>query len=344
TKFGAAGRARLTSGEYAQLTGRAGRRGLDDEGHAVVAWTPETALADVARVATAAPPDLHSAFRPTYNLAVNLIRRFDRSTALQVLRRSFAQWQAAAVPGRHGVNHGHDSLATLFGRRLAVLEELGYVDGWRLTTPGERLARIYHESDLLVAEIMSGDAVAGSEPSVMAGILSALVFERRRVRHVAGRARRPGRGTAPAATERPGRERAKAVKGDRLGENRRAELAARLSVVLHEADRVRALEEAHVVPRTRQPEPGLAAAVASWARGASFATALQVAEAEVGEVAPGDFVRTLKQVADLAAQVSVAADDPATAAAAGEAARLLLRDVAAAQRPEASATADGARS
>ncbi len=116
TKFGGAGRAPLTSGEYAQLTGRAGRRGLDREGHAVVLWSAETAFADVARVATAPPPDLRSAFRPTYNLAVNLVRRFDRPAALDVLRRSFAQWQAKGAQAGSGLNLGE-----LLGRRLAVL-------------------------------------------------------------------------------------------------------------------------------------------------------------------------------------------------------------------------------
>ena len=81
TKYGGAGRATLTSGEYLQLTGRAGRRGLDEEGHAVVAWSTEITFAEAARVASAPPPDLRSAFRPTYNLAVNLVARFDRETA-----------------------------------------------------------------------------------------------------------------------------------------------------------------------------------------------------------------------------------------------------------------------
>ena len=79
TKYGGAGRATLTSGEYLQLTGRAGRRGLDEEGHAVVEWSTEITFAEAARVASAPPPDLRSAFRPTYNLAVNLVSRFDRT-------------------------------------------------------------------------------------------------------------------------------------------------------------------------------------------------------------------------------------------------------------------------
>ena len=78
------------------------------------------------------------------------------------------------------------------------------------------------------------------------------------------------------------------------------------------AERIRAVEEHHLVPRTRQPPPGLATAVASWARGASFGTALAVAARDVGELAPGDFVRTVKSVADLAQQVSYAAVDPAS--------------------------------
>ena len=70
------------------------------------------------------------------------------------------------------------------------------------------------------------------------------------------------------------------------------------------------------MPRTRQPEPGLAAAVTAWARGASLATVLEVAAHDVGEIAPGDFVRTVKQLADLAGQVALVAPDQATAAAA----------------------------
>ena len=130
-----------------------------------------------ARVASAPPPNLRSAFRPTYNLAVNLVRRFDRDRALEVLRRSFGQWQIAAA-GRGNA----DLLVEHLERRLAVLAELGYVDGWRLTDAGARLARVYHECDLLVTEAMGSPILEDAEPAVVAGVLSGLVFERRRVR------------------------------------------------------------------------------------------------------------------------------------------------------------------
>ena len=130
TKYGGAGRATLTSGEYLQLTGRAGRRGLDEEGHAVVLWSSEITFAEAARVASAPPPDLRSAFRPTYNLAVNLAARFDRETAAAVLQRSFAQWQARTP----------DLLLQQLGHRVAVLERLGYVQGWSVTPAGRGLS------------------------------------------------------------------------------------------------------------------------------------------------------------------------------------------------------------
>ncbi len=310
TKYGGAGRATLTSGEYLQLTGRAGRRGLDEEGHAVVAWSNEITFAEAARVASAPPPDLRSAFRPTYNLAVNLVARFDRETAGAVLQRSFAQWQARTP----------DLLLQQLSHRVEVLEGMGYLDGWALTPAGRRLSRIYHEADLLIAEALGADVLAGAEPAVLAGVLSAVVFEPRRARRLPGQ-------------HGPRRDKKRGPLQDRLGDKRRAELAWRGDAVTTLAERIRGVEELHHVPRTRQPAPGLATAVASWARGASFSTALGVAARDVGELAPGDFVRTMKSVADLAQQVSHTAVDTEVATAAREAVNLVLRGVVAGGLP-----------
>jgi superfamily II RNA helicase len=316
SKYGSAGRAMLTSGEYLQLTGRAGRRGLDEEGHAVVAWSSEITFAEAARVASAAPPDLGSAFRPTYNLAVNLVARFDRATAHAVLRRSFAQWQARTP----------DLLERQLDQRMAVLESMGYLEGWALTEAGRRLSRIYHEADLLVAEALRSDVLRGAEPSVLAGVLSSVVFEPRRARRVPGH---------HAHAHGPKRGKRRTPLQDRLGDKRTAELEWRGQALAAMAERIRGAEEALHVPRTRLPAPGLATAVASWVRGAGFSTALAVAARDVGELAPGDFVRTMKSVADLAQQVSHTAADPSVAAAAREAVDQLVRGVVAGGLPGA---------
>ncbi|MGO1921876.1 MAG: DEAD/DEAH box helicase, partial [Microbacterium sp.] len=93
-KFNGEARVAITSGEYTQLTGRAGRRGIDVEGHAVVQWTEGMDPQAVAALASRRTYPLNSSFRPTYNMAVNLIDLFGRPRARQILESSFAQFQA----------------------------------------------------------------------------------------------------------------------------------------------------------------------------------------------------------------------------------------------------------
>ena len=84
----------ITPGEYTQLTGRAGRRGLDVEGHGVVLWQPGMNPAEVAGLASTRTYPLRSSFRPSYNMAVNLVHQFGRERSRELLEQSFAQFQA----------------------------------------------------------------------------------------------------------------------------------------------------------------------------------------------------------------------------------------------------------
>jgi ATP-dependent RNA helicase HelY len=86
--------ANLTPGEYTQLTGRAGRRGIDVEGHAVVLWQPGMDPAAVGGLASTRTYPLNSSFRPSYNMAVNLTGWAGRARASALLESSFAQFQA----------------------------------------------------------------------------------------------------------------------------------------------------------------------------------------------------------------------------------------------------------
>ena len=86
--------AALTPGEYTQLTGRAGRRGIDVEGHAVVLWHPGMDPAAVAGLAGTRTYPLNSSFRPSYNMAVNLVGQAGLERAAALLESSFAQFQA----------------------------------------------------------------------------------------------------------------------------------------------------------------------------------------------------------------------------------------------------------
>ena len=93
-KFNGETHADITPGEYTQLTGRAGRRGLDVEGHGVVLWQPGMNPGDLAGLASTRTYPLTSSFRPSYNMAVNLVHQFGRARSRELLEMSFAQFQA----------------------------------------------------------------------------------------------------------------------------------------------------------------------------------------------------------------------------------------------------------
>jgi ATP-dependent RNA helicase HelY len=496
TKFTGERHEFLTAGEYTQLTGRAGRRGIDEVGYAVVPWSPFVTFEQVAGLAGARRYALSSSFRPTYNMAANLVRRYRPDVAHHLLNLSFAQYRADSdvvrletqlertqvslaeaqdqaacdlgdaveyrrllrtsdeaarqlpsetaevaaaldrvrpgdvlvVPGgrsggrvavlstsrRRGgdvrvraitperrlihlgprdfptppeavgrvslpapyapnnagfqrrvasslvaarldtpsprrrpgpsrphwrgevaqaqalVAAGHpvaacphvrahlraldradrfardadriqrqvkgrtESLARLFDRVLRVLESWGYVSGWALTPAGDRLARLYHESDLLIAECLERGLLDGLAPAELAGIASVFSFEARRQPESV-----PGLPSGPIRSRWPEIERV--------------------------ARDLNAAEDAAGLPLTRRPDTGFVTVAHRWAAGDDLARVL-----DDEEISGGDFVRNVKQLIDLLRQLGERAADPATAAAARAAAESLFRGVVAA--------------
>jgi len=295
-KFRGSDTSALTSGEYQQLTGRAGRRGIDTVGHAFVLWNQATTFGLVARTAVAPPPDLVSSFHPTYNLAVNLVRRWTREEAHSLLESSYGQWQAP---------EGSESLVAQLDRRLAILDDRGFIDGWQLTDAGQILAGIYHESDLMVAEVLRAGVLDGLEPAHLAGVASALTFEARRA-------------------------------GDDPPVPRQALVVERLAAIESLAGGLRADERRVGLRRTRRPDGGLARSVVAWASGGTLDSVLRDAE-----VAPGDFVRNVRQIIDLVRQIGQVAAEGSTRDSADLAVALLRRGVVGADDPAALGSAPG---
>jgi ATP-dependent RNA helicase HelY len=477
-KYNGESHAELTPGEYTQLTGRAGRRGIDVEGHAVVVWQPGVDPEQVAGLASTRTYPLRSSFRPGYNMAVNLVGRLGTENARELLEQSFGQFQAdrsvvglarriernvealegyakslechlgdfreyaalrrrvaerekalsrrgvterreaaadslralrpgdvIAVPGgrraglavvldpgvdadgdprplvlnedrwagrlsaadfpapveplgrmrlpkrvdhrtprvrrdlasslrntgivapptqrrrtrggavddpelatlrralrahpchgcadreaharwadrharlerdteqlRQKVRATTHSLARAFDRIRALLGERGYLDGEQVTEHGERLARLWGESDLLTAECLRHGAWDGLEPAELAAVVSALVYESRRDHGPMPRVPSGPVSDALAATVRLWAE----LEGD---------------------------ERRHKVDRTREPDLGFAWPMHRWARGESLAAVLTAAEQNGAELSAGDFVRWCRQVLDLLDQV-----------------------------------------
>lgn len=92
TKFNGERHEILSGGEYTQLSGRAGRRGKDDIGFCLVLWNSATTFEQTASLAQTRSYPISSSFRPTYNMATNLIKRYDSETARHLLNLSFAQF------------------------------------------------------------------------------------------------------------------------------------------------------------------------------------------------------------------------------------------------------------
>jgi ATP-dependent RNA helicase HelY len=187
-----------------------------------------------------------------------------------------------------------ESLARQFDRVLRVLEAWGYVDGWSLTEAGERLARIYHESDLLIAECAGQGLLDGLEPAELAGLVSVFTYE----------ARGPGEPAAWFPTPRLRRHWAEI-----------ARLAGELN----------AAEEEAGLPLTRRPDPGFVGLAYAWAAGEDLAEVIADEE-----ISGGDFVRNIKQLIDLLRQLADHTAQPQTARAARQAAEGLFRGVVAA--------------
>ncbi|CDR12932.1 DEAD/DEAH box helicase [Streptomyces iranensis] len=117
----------ITPGEYTQLTGRAGRRGIDVEGHAVVLWQRTMDPAALAGLAGTRTYPLRSSFKPSYNMAVNLVSQFGRHRSRELLETSFAQFQAdkAVVGISRQVQRNEEGLE---GYRASMTCHLGDFD------------------------------------------------------------------------------------------------------------------------------------------------------------------------------------------------------------------------
>ena len=186
------------------------------------------------------------------------------------------------------------SIARDFDRVLGVLDEWGYVAGWALTDAGETLARLFHESDLLVVECLRQGLLDGLDPSALAGLASVFVYEHRS----------PEAPPAPWYPSSSVRDRWQSI--------------ARISYDLQDA------EEAAGLGVHRPPDPTFIAVAYAWAAGEGFA---DVVGAE--ELSGGDFVRTMKQLIDLLRQFAIVAPLKATRRAADGAAEALFRGVVA---------------
>ncbi len=166
----------LTPGEYTQLTGRAGRRGIDELGHAVVVYQRQVAFERVAGLAATRTYELSSSFRASYNMAVNLVRNYTRDQAHALLNSSFGQFLADRGVVALQRQRDRDRKA-IDGYRAQMVCELGDFDKYWALKEGARRMR---EEDRKGRERALHDGVRDAIAALKAGEVIFVPMARRR--------------------------------------------------------------------------------------------------------------------------------------------------------------------
>jgi ATP-dependent RNA helicase HelY len=166
----------LTPGEYTQLTGRAGRRGIDEKGNAVVLYQTQVPFERVAGLASTRTYELRSSFRPSYNMTVNLVRNYTIEEAHHLLNSSFGQFLAdrSVVTLERQVERDR---AFLEGYRTSMACDRGdFAEYWELRERAGRIREQARRSGHRDREQETRTALAALRP----GDVILLPFERRR--------------------------------------------------------------------------------------------------------------------------------------------------------------------
>lgn len=331
-KYNGEERVPLTSGEYTQLTGRAGRRGIDTEGHAVVVWHEGMDLEALAHLAGARSFPVRSSFRPTANMAVNLLERMSVSRARDTLELSFAQFQAdrAVVDEAHELRAQQESLAGYdfaaarahgterkrWEERARKLRRRIERDRRRIAARTGTITRVFDRVVEQLIELEYLEQGGADDVSVtrwgtvlrrIYGERDLLVAEclRRGVWHGLDAAGLAALCCALSYEPRRDDEWEPRPVGGVF-----SQVFDRTLDVWLELDE---LAERHRLPRTEMPHAGLAPTMHAWARGRSLGRVL-----ELDGIGAGDFVRWAKQTIDLLDQLAQAGEAAASAGIAAD--------------------------
>lgn len=261
----------LTTRDYMQMAGRAGRQGLDREGLVFSLLSPkDLAEAPIKRLIGGQPEPVQSRFRLSFSSLLHLVERLGRERVHEAWEKSFNQFQFLSQSEKRREQNRRDQRRTL-DAHLAFLDELSYLDGDHLTPRG-RIAQLINGYEIQITELLFRGTLENLPVAALAVVFVGLVYEERRrgeVTHV------------PA----------------RYHGNVRALVTREIQAL-----RIRAADF-QLTASIKPPDWGLSAAVVHWVEGASFAEVEELTDAT-----PGDIVRNFRMAVQLMRQVRHAID------------------------------------
>ncbi|RME74313.1 MAG: hypothetical protein D6776_05470, partial [Planctomycetota bacterium] len=259
-KFDGIKRDWMRSRSFLQMAGRAGRRGIDEEGHVYANVDPEQdRLPELKAVMLGRAEEVDSRFQLSYATLLKLYSHLGEGI-YDACKRSFAYFRH-----RKRRSSPFRNMVTLVERRIALLQQQGYLEGQRLTDKGRIAASIYGY-EIALTELLHGRLIEKLEPQQLAALLVSIVYESKRDSWFL---------PLPRRLLKPLQQETQRLLGPFL----LAESEMRL-------------------PPTKPLDWGLARAAWAWSEGAEFQELLSYTDAQ-----PGDVVRTFRMAIQLIRQL-----------------------------------------
>lgn len=169
----------LSATDLSQMTGRAGRRGMDKIGFAVCLTGPFMDLEHIAEVFGSKPSPIESRIHINFSMALNLLLSHSPEQIEDLLQKSFATWQLDRKNDRYKDGSALSLLVDDFHRHMHFLTLTGFVtENGKLTTDGFWASKLRVDQPLLIAEGFRKKVFPAEDPVLLAAMFASLVNER----------------------------------------------------------------------------------------------------------------------------------------------------------------------
>jgi superfamily II RNA helicase len=178
-KFDGVGFDYLSTRDYLQMAGRAGRQGLDKEGLVFSLLSPRDLVeAPIKRLMSGRAEPVESRFKLSFSSILHLVERLGRQRVPEAWEKSFNQFQHRDGTPKQREQNSREQRRVL-DAHLSFLEERKYLDG-DVLTPRGHVAKLINGFELQVTELLFRGTLENLGVEALAVVFVGLVYEERR--------------------------------------------------------------------------------------------------------------------------------------------------------------------